>query len=111
MARDTGFFKGLVTAGDFVVDAVGDVEVDAAGYVGVSPGGDFKEVAKVMDPKVVVETASVICKVDFRTLFSLPTFLLLTPSPPFLLPKQIVSLFIVCFENESWGGEAPEESA
>ena len=39
------------------------------------------------DVEEVVETASAVSKVHLITLFSLPTFLLLTPSPLFSLPK------------------------
>ena len=39
------------------------------------------------DVEEVVETASAVSKVQLMMLFSLPTFLLLTPSPLFSLPK------------------------
>ena len=71
----------------------GDNDVDG---VEVATERDFKEVARevdgergtdALDVEEVVETASAVSKVQLMMLFSLPTFLLLTPSPLFSLPK------------------------
>ena len=74
----------MAGAGD--VEAV-EVATERDVEEGVATERDDEQGTETGDLKEVVETASAVSKVHLITLFSLPTFLLLTPSPLFSLPK------------------------